>query len=128
MAQVKIYGLREHLVPVRERLSELIHSCVVEALGLPPDKRFHRFFPLEKENFIFPADRTDRYLLLEISLFEGRTAETKKRLIRRLYEGVCEPLGLSPSDLEITLYETPRHHWGIRGVPGDELHLSYTIE
>ncbi len=29
MAQVKIYGIREKLAPVRERLSETIHQCVI---------------------------------------------------------------------------------------------------
>ncbi|HWW20418.1 MAG TPA: hypothetical protein VNZ06_06405 [Steroidobacteraceae bacterium] len=45
MAQVKIYGLREHLEPVRARLCDVIHSCVVDALQF--DERAHRFFHLE---------------------------------------------------------------------------------
>lgn len=28
----------------------------------------------------------------------------------------------------IVLIETPRHDWGIRGMPGDELNLNYTVE
>jgi len=43
LAQVKIYGLRESLAPVRRQLSDTIHACVVETLGLPPEKRFHRY-------------------------------------------------------------------------------------
>jgi hypothetical protein len=27
-----------------------------------------------------------------------------------------------------TVLETPKHHWGIRGLPGDELALEYTVE
>ena len=30
--------------------------------------------------------------------------------------------------VEITIYETPRGNWGIRGVPGDELMLGYKVE
>jgi len=29
--------------------------------------------------------------------------------------------------VEITLFETPRHHWGIRGKLGDALSLSYPV-
>ena len=37
MAQVKIYGIREHLNPIKTQLSEVIHSCVVDALEFPPN-------------------------------------------------------------------------------------------
>ena len=40
VAQIKIYGLREHLEPVKQRLSDAIHSCVVDALRFPPEKRY----------------------------------------------------------------------------------------
>ena len=128
MAQIKIYGLREHLNPIKARLSDVIHACVVEALALPPDKRFHRFFPLESDDFIFPADRSARYLIVEISLFEGRSVAAKKQLIRLLFERTQREFDLSPTDLEITLTETPKHNWGLRGLPGDEISLSYRVE
>jgi phenylpyruvate tautomerase PptA (4-oxalocrotonate tautomerase family) len=128
MAQVKIYGLRERLDPDKPRLSDLIHSCLVDALGLPPEKRFHRFFPLEAEDFVYPSDRSDRYLILEISMFEGRSTEAKNRLYRLLYARIGEALSLAPEDLEITLFETPKENWGIRGKPGDELSLGYKVD
>ena len=54
MAQIKIYGLREHLEPVRSILSDVVHSCVVEALKFPPDKRAHRFFLMEPDASTIP--------------------------------------------------------------------------
>lgn len=71
MSQVKIYGLREYLNPIKLQLSDVIHACVVEALQYPPDKRAHRFFPLDASDFFYPSGRTDRYTILEISMFEG---------------------------------------------------------
>jgi 4-oxalocrotonate tautomerase family enzyme len=128
MSQVKIYGLKESLNPVKARLSEIIHSCVVDALKYPQDKRAHRFFPLESEDFFFPAGRSERYTIIEISMFEGRTTETKKRLIRLLYERIEKELDITAQDVEITIFETPKANWGIRGVPGDELELPYRVE
>ena len=128
MAQIKIYGLREHLNPIKARLSDVIHACVVKALALPPEKRFHRFFPLESDDFIFPADRSARYLIVEISLFEGRSVAAKKQLMRLLFGRTQREFDLSPTDLEITLTETPKHNWGLRGMPGDEISLSYRVE
>ncbi len=127
MAQIKIYGLASALRPVRRQLSDAIHSCLVDALQLPADKRFHRFILLEPEDFIYPPGRSERYTILELSMFEGRAVETKKQLIRLLFERL-QPLGIAPNDLELTIFETPRHDWGIRGVPGDELGLTYRVD
>lgn len=127
MAQIKIYGLREHLAPVREKFSETVHTCAMEALQLPAEKRFHRFILLDAADFLYPADRSERYTIIEISLFEGRSVETKKQLLHLLFRRLQEELQIAPQDLEITIFETPRHNWGIRGLPGDELSLNYRV-
>ncbi|MBB6694592.1 tautomerase family protein [Cohnella xylanilytica] len=127
MAQVKIYGIRERLRSFRETLSDIVHQCLVEAFGLPEDKRFQRFFGLDKEDFLYPPDRSEHYTIIEIVLFEGRSADAKKNLIRLLYERTAA-CGLTENDLEIVLIESPRSNWGIRGVPGDELGLSYRVD
>lgn len=106
----------------------MLHGCVQEALGLPADKRFHRFIALAAEDFIHPADRSERYTIIEISLFEGRSVEAKKQLICLIFARFERDLGIAPQDVEITLFETPKHNWGIRGLPGDELALSYKVE
>jgi 4-oxalocrotonate tautomerase family enzyme len=127
MGQIKIYGLKEKLNPIKESMSNVIHSCLVEAFEFPTDKRFHRFFPMEKEDFLYANGRTDSYTVIEISIFEGRTVEAKKMLIRLLYERVNSELNISLNDIEITIFETPKHNWGIRGLPGDELTLNYKV-
>jgi phenylpyruvate tautomerase PptA (4-oxalocrotonate tautomerase family) len=128
MAQIKIYGLRTHLAACRAALSDTIHACVIEALHYPPDKRFHRFLPLEPEDFIYPADRSEQYTMIEISMFEGRSDEAKKQLIRLLFARLQADVGIAPQDVEITIFETPRQNWGIRGQPGDELGLTYRVD
>ena len=128
MSQVKIYGLRRELAQIRRELSDVIHSCIVDALQFPEDKRAHRFFLLEKEDFFYPAGRSDRYTILELSMIEGRSVAAKKRLIGLLFERVEEKLGIAPTDLEIAISETPAHNWGFRGLPGDEHTLNYKID
>jgi len=128
MPQVKIYGVAGQLNPIKARLSDVIHSCVVDALAFPPDKRAHRFFPMDAGDFFYPAGRTDRYTIIEISMFEGRSVEAKKRLIRLLFERIHAELGISNQDVEVTITETPKHNWGFRGAPGDETTLNYKVE
>lgn len=127
MVQTKIYGLREHLDPIKSELSDIIHSCIIDALQYPSDKRAHRFFPLDASDFFYPTGRTSRYTIIEFSMIEGRSVETKKQLIRLLFERV-QLLGISTQDLEMTIFETPKQNWGFRGLPGDEHQLNYKIE
>lgn len=128
MAQIKVYGRREHLEPVKQRLSDAIHSCVVEALRFPPGKRAHRFFPMEEGDFYFPDSASAKYTIIEISMFEGRSIDTKKQLIRLLFERVCHQADRDESDVEVTITETPKHNWGFRGRPGDEVSLAYKVD
>ncbi len=127
MGQIKIYGVKERLNPIKETLSNVIHSCMVEALEFPSDKKFHRFFPMDKEDFYFASGRTEAYTVIEVSMFEGRTVEAKKQILKLLFERINSELSISPQDVEITIFETPKHNWGIRGLPGDELALNYKV-
>lgn len=128
MSQVRVYGHREPLTRRRKALSATIHSCLVDALGLPESKRFHRFFPMDNDDFIYPDDRGDSYIIIEISMFSGRSTETKKRLIRLLFERIETEVGSVPRDIEITIHESPAENWGIRGRCGDELMLDYDVK
>ena len=128
MSQVKIYGLRSSLSPMMREVSDVIHSCVVDALQYPPDKRAHRFLPLEEGEFFYPPGRTERYTIMEFSMFEGRSVEAKKALIRLLFERFAATLNIGPQDVEITIFETPMHNWGFRGLPGDEHALNYRVD
>ena len=128
MSQIKIYGLREHLDPIKPLLSDVIHSCVVDTLSFPKDKRAHRFFPMESADFFYPASASPKYTIIEISMFEGRAVDTKKALIRSLFERIGERCDRRPNEIEITITETPRHNWGFRGLPGDEIGLPYKVD
>ena len=127
MSQIKIYGLKDSLKNYQAELSNAIHKAVVQALAYPVDKKFHRFIGLDQSEFIFPTDRSSNYTIIEISMFEGRSAEVKKNLIRLLFQYIEQDVGIAPQDVEITIFETPKYHWGIRGQCGDELHLGYKV-
>jgi phenylpyruvate tautomerase PptA (4-oxalocrotonate tautomerase family) len=129
MAQIKIFAHREFLTmgSTRADISRSVHGAVMAALALPADKVFHRFIGLEAEDFVHPEDRGPRYTIIEISMFEGRTAEAKKQLIGELFTRLASSPGIEPHSFDITIFETPRHNWGIRGLPGDELPLSYQV-
>jgi len=127
MAQIKIYGLDTHLNPIKKQLSDVIHCCVVEALSFPEDKRFHRFFPMKEEDMFYPSSRSRAYTIIEIMMIEGRKTETKKRLIRLLFEHIRNEIGIQAKDIEIVIQEAPAYQFGFRGMTGDEMLLDYKV-
>ena len=128
MAQVKIYGLRSSLTQIREQLSGAIHEALMESFGLPENKKFHRYILLDEDDFQYPPDRSNQYTIIELSIFEGRSIEAKKKLINLLFYKIESQVGIDKQDIEITFFETPMSNWGIRGLPGDELALTYKVD
>ncbi len=125
---IVVYGIVDKLIPIRRPLSDAMHACMQEVLGLPENKRFHRFVPLERDGFFYGAGRTDSYTVIEVRMMEGRQVATKKKLIRALFDRLQAEVGLDPMDVEITIFEQPAHCWGFRGITGDEAQLDYAIE
>lgn len=127
MGQFKIYGHRSFLESGSGAISDAIHSASHHALGLPAEKRFHRFLPLEPWQFIAPEDRTHRDLIIELMMFAGRSVETKKAFYSALLRNLNADCGISAQDIELTITESSRHDWLIRGLPADELTLNYNV-
>lgn len=128
MSHFKFYGREEYLRANHVRISELVHSVAVRTLKLPNDKRFHRFLPLTGWQLVTPADRSESYLIIEVVMFSGRSTEVKKTFLRTLMDELSQGLGISTTDVEITIFESPRENWGIRGQCGDELVLNYKVD
>src|SRR6478672_9551887 len=102
MAQVVIWAHRAVLAERRAALSDAIHGAVMAALDYPADD----------------------YTIIEISMFEGRSEAAKRALIAELFERVEREAGVPPHSLEITITETPKVNWGIRGRNAADLALN----
>lgn len=126
MGQLKISGHAEVLNRHRGSIGDALHRALVEAFAYPAEKRFQRFFPLADADFVYPADRSRNYLIVEVTLFPGRSSDAKKAFYRNVQANLGA-LGFEANDVEIVLIESPRENWSIRGVPGDELALGYKV-
>lgn len=128
MPQAKIYGIKEHLVPIRQAISDAVNESISIAFQFPAERRLQRFFPMDRADFIYPpSERSERYTIVEISTFEGRSIETLKAVVREMYKRVPAATGIEPRDLDIIITQQPRHAWGLMGEPGDEIGLSYKV-
>ncbi|MGA9637111.1 tautomerase family protein [Flavobacterium sp.] len=127
MGQIKIFGIKQELHPIREQLSLILQECMFEAFQYPKEKRAHRFIYIDEDSFFYFEGRTKKHTLIEISSFEGRSIEAKKKLYQLIFEKFQKQLQIAAMDVEITIFETPMHNWGIRGKSGDELALNYKV-
>ena len=127
MGQIKIFGIKNELHPVREKVSTIIQECMFEAFEYPKEKKAHRFIYIDEDSFFYFESRTPKHTIIEINAFEGRSIEAKKKLYQLLFDKFENQLQITPMDLEITIFETPKHNWGIRGKSGDELSLNYKV-
>lgn len=125
---IVVYGIKDRLNPIKNQFSDVIHACMMSVLGMPEDKRAHRFMPMERDDFYFPGGRSDAYTVIEINMMAGRKAETKKELIKALFSEIESQLSISPVDIEIVIKEQYPHCWGFRGMTGDEVRdLKYKV-
>jgi len=127
MAQIKIYGFKENLNEIKNELSNTIHQTVVKVLEIPENKRFHRFFPMEKENMIVSEEKSLSYIIIEIIIIKGRSKEIKKELIKTLFTYISKKFNIKNKNIEICIIESPIENWGFRGMCGDEINLNYNI-
>jgi len=61
---IVIYGIKTKLNPIKAKLSDAIHSCMLNILSMPEDKRAHRLIPMDKEDFYYPGGRSDAYTVI----------------------------------------------------------------
>lgn len=98
------------------------------ALKVPHWTTSIRLFVHAPHRFIGPPDKGDRYTLVTIDCFVGRSVETK----RAFYQAIVQNLGRCgiPADhLKVLLREAPRENWAIRGgLPASEVELEYDVE
>jgi phenylpyruvate tautomerase PptA (4-oxalocrotonate tautomerase family) len=121
MPLVKIEILKGKSTEYKKELLEGIHRALVETLKIPENDRFQRLYELDYVNFQKPPERTGNITIIEISLFPGRSKESKKNLE--------ESPGIMGYDIMILLKEPPLHNWGIRGgLPADEVDLGFDVE
>jgi phenylpyruvate tautomerase PptA (4-oxalocrotonate tautomerase family) len=128
MPTAKIYGLRSQIEPIREMLADIIHGCVSEGLSFPKEKRLQRFILLDEADFYYGEGRSEKYLVVEIAMFEGRSVATIKGLINMLYDRIPSACGIPRTDIDITIHEIPRYCWGLQGALGDEQNLGYEVK
>lgn len=110
----------------KHALLDAIHSALVEALRVPDHDRTQRLREYAPEDLETPPGKSEKYTLIEITMFSGRSLEAKRRLYAALTSRLAE-LGTPATDVKIVLVEAPLESWGLRGRPASEIDLGFEV-
>ncbi len=91
-----------------------IHAALAAAFRIPANDRAQRIVEYAADDFEIPPGKGDRFTVVQIDGFSGRSIEAKRTLYREIVARL-ESVGIPPSDLLIVLREAPPENWGIRG-------------
>jgi phenylpyruvate tautomerase PptA (4-oxalocrotonate tautomerase family) len=128
MPLVRINMIKGRSQAEKLAVSQVVHRAMVEHLRIPETDCNHRLAEFEAGDWILPPGKSERYLLIEVCLFAGRTAEAKGAFYAAVAAGLGG-LGVSGEDLFILLIEQPRENWGIRGGQrADLVDLGYRVD
>jgi phenylpyruvate tautomerase PptA (4-oxalocrotonate tautomerase family) len=113
----------------RRAVLEGIHKALVDNIHIPDSDRTQKIQELKKADFETSPGRTDRFTLIEISLFQGRSLDAKKALFSGIVANLKKNPGIDPEDVMIILNETIRENWGLRGgKPASEIDLGFKVD
>jgi len=119
--------LRKRYAPDREvQIIDAVHAAMMEGLKIPSWDKNIRLFVHERHRFATPPGKDERYALISIDLFAGRSLGTEKKFYRALTTNL-QPLGIPPDHVKVVLREASRENWGIGSVPASEVDLGFEI-
>jgi len=100
----------------RRALADGVHRAMVEAIEIPAQDRFqvmteHPAGGLVYDPSYLGIERSDNFVLVQITLSTGRKPAQKRKLYQRMSEILKENPGLPPSDLMINLVEVAWENW-----------------
>jgi 4-oxalocrotonate tautomerase len=103
-------------VQYRQALADGVHQAMVEAIEIPAQDRFQVITEHPADGLIYDPsylgiERSDKIVLVQITLSGGRKPAQKKKLYQRIAEILARNPGLHPQDLFINLVEVAWEDW-----------------
>jgi 4-oxalocrotonate tautomerase family enzyme len=128
MPLVRIEIIKGHGVEYKKQFLQAVHDALINALSIPDDDRFQRLYELESSDFETNQEKTDRFCIIELTFFPGRSKEMKGNVIKEITRLLGQRLEIQASDIFITIIEPPLENWGIRGNQLSEVKMEYKKE
>lgn len=115
MPLVKIEIIKGKTPEYKKTLMQTVHEALEHALKIPEWDRFQRLYELEEDYFEHNDSKTNQFVMIELTLFPGRTPDVKREVIKEITRLLGVRLNIQPSDIFITINEPPLENWGMGG-------------
>ena len=99
----------------KKKLLQCIHDGLMESIGIEDWDRFQRIIEIDNDDFETAPSKTDDFMIIEITMFPGRTKEQKKSLIETVAGKLEKELQIQPTDVFIVIQEPADENWGLGG-------------
>ena len=115
MPLVKINLLKGKSAEYKKTVFDCVHQGLIESLGISDWDRFQRIIEFDRTDFEAPAEKSDNFMIIELTIFPGRTREQKKAAIEIITTKLVEALSIAPENVFIIIAEPPLENWGMAG-------------
>jgi len=128
MPSTTIEVLHQYSPTEEEGIIEAVQAALVEDLKIPGSDRTIRLVVYEPHRFAIPPGKSDRFTLISIDLFSGRSLDAKKALYQAIVRNLARS-EIPPDHIKIMLRESDPQNWGIRGgIPASEVDLGFKVD
>jgi 4-oxalocrotonate tautomerase family enzyme len=115
MPLIRIEMIKGKSSEYKKTLLDSVHEGLEESIGIPDWDRFQRIIEIDREDFETSPEKTDDFMIIEITMFPGRTKEQKKTLIETVTKKLTSSLSIRPEDVFIVINEPSDENWGMAG-------------
>ena len=130
MALARIDILEGRTAAEKRALLDAMRQALSEALRAPAEDPAVRLceYPAEHFSLPYPDRHSDRFALVEITMFAGRSMDTKRRLYDAVVRGLSAA-GVPAEDVLVVVHEPPMHNWAIGGgTPASEADVGFKVD
>ena len=99
-----------------KQVGAIVYRAMVETINVPPKDNFQLITEHDRDGLIYDPSyldipRTDGFIIIQVTLNEGRTLELKKKFYQAVAEGLHKELGVRKEDVFIGLVEVKKENW-----------------
>lgn len=104
----------------RAAIVQGIHQALIQAIGMPSDELFNRVTTYRSDEFFFSKTfngyaRSDRPVVIEITMRRGRSDAMKRDLYRLIARNLQDEAQVQPDDVFIFVHENDYSDWSVGG-------------
>jgi phenylpyruvate tautomerase PptA (4-oxalocrotonate tautomerase family) len=130
MALARIEILEGCAQEEKRGMVKAVRTALSEALQAPDEDPAVRLteYPREEFSLPYPDRHSDRYTLVEVTMFAGRSMGTKRRLYDAIVRGLAA-FDVPANDVLIVLHEPAMENWGVNGgTPASEVDVGFKVD